>query len=276
MTDTPELTSAQIESFNRDGSLIVDFGLDPTLLDTIIASVAPYYHPECKKSGTSTRRVLDAWRYEPAARTLALHKPIHRALEQLYGRKPLPFQTLNFPRGTEQSCHCDAIHFNSVPSGFVAGVWVALEDIDENNGPLLYYPGSHKLPKYTVEDIGLKPGFESYPQYEAFITSFINRQGVEPMLATMKKGQAMIWDANLVHGGHQQLDPTRSRHSQVTHFFFEGCQYLTPLLGTRDAPVYRDPDWIVEPSLGNRLRKLKKRAKTRLARLNGSRSQIPG
>ena len=33
-----------------------------------------------------------------------------------------------------------------MPEGFMCGVWVALEDMDMENGPLVYYPGSHKLP----------------------------------------------------------------------------------------------------------------------------------
>jgi hypothetical protein len=40
----------------------------------------------------------------------------------------------------------------------------------------------------------------------------------------------------------------RSRHSQVTHFFFEGCKYYTPLLSkdtTKDEEIFwRDPTWI--------------------------------
>lgn len=29
-----------------------------------------------------------------------------------------------------------------------------MEDVDENNGPLMYYPGSHRWPVYTNEHIG--------------------------------------------------------------------------------------------------------------------------
>ena len=32
----------------------------------------------------------------------------------------------------------------------MCGVWVALEDITEDNGPLHYYPGSHRLPDYDA------------------------------------------------------------------------------------------------------------------------------
>ena len=71
-----------------------------------------------------------------------LRPPSSISCESFYGREPLPFQTLNFRVGTQQEPHSDAFHFNSDPPGFMCGVWVALEDIDEASGPLVYFPGS--------------------------------------------------------------------------------------------------------------------------------------
>ena len=67
----------------------------------------------------------------------------------LYDREVVPFQTLNFLRGTQQMAHSDTIHFSSLPAKFMAGVWIALEDVTHENGPLFYYPGSHKMPEYN-------------------------------------------------------------------------------------------------------------------------------
>ena len=38
----------------------------------------------------------------------------------------------------------DTIHFNSIPNYWMTGVWVALEDVDKNNGALKIIPKSHK------------------------------------------------------------------------------------------------------------------------------------
>jgi hypothetical protein len=46
----------------------------------------------------------------------------------------------------------------------------------------------------------------------------------------MKKGQAVIWSATLLHGGERIDDRTKTRHSQVTHFYFSDCLYYTPML----------------------------------------------
>lgn len=54
------------------------------------------------------------------------------------------------------------IHFNSIPSSYMCGAWVALEDINMDNGPVVYYPGSHKLPEITPKDVGVKAEPDEY------------------------------------------------------------------------------------------------------------------
>ena len=51
---------------------------------------------------------------------------------------------------------------------------------------------------------------------------------LERRVLRIRKGQALVWAANLLHGGTPIQDPSRSRHSQVNHYFFEGCLYYQP------------------------------------------------
>ncbi|MBC52228.1 MAG: phytanoyl-CoA dioxygenase [Gammaproteobacteria bacterium] len=248
MSDTPStagfLTQAQIDQFNRDGYIIADFGFSDADIEALKAALHPCYNPEHLKAPSFGARIQDAWKFIREAHTLATNANVLSALEQLYGRRPLPFQTLNFPVGTQQRTHSDTIHFNSQPSGFMAGVWVALEDIDDNNGPLAYYPGSHLLPEITMQDAGLEAGYQNYGSYEDFIAQHVKQSGIEPAYGLMPKGHALIWHANLLHGGSQQKDPRRTRHSQVTHYFFENCKYYTPMHSTPGKLAYRKPEWI--------------------------------
>jgi len=177
-------------------------------------------------------------------KALALAPRVLEVLEELYGRKPLPFQTINFRRGTEQAPHSDALHFSSIPEGYMCGVWVALEDIDLDNGPLVYYPGSHKLPMVTMREVGVDASKSEYERYEQHIAALIEREGLEPEYGTIEKGHALVWAANLLHGGAEQRDRERTRHSQVTHVFFEGCKYYTPMLSEGEEIRWRNPAWI--------------------------------
>ena len=192
----------------------------------IIQNLEPHYQGNI--------RIQDAWKFNEYVRKIAIAPKVLSLLRILYQREPIPFQTLNFPVGTQQATHSDTIHFNSVPSQFMCGVWVALEDIDTDNGPLHYYPKSQKLPVFDLLDLGLdatgsKTVHENYAIYDQFIRYYIQYLGLSKIDITLRKGQAMIWSANLLHGGSPILDANRTRHSQVTHYFFSDCIYYTPL-----------------------------------------------
>jgi hypothetical protein len=240
----------QRERFEHDGFLILDeTGCPPAVIDGILDDLEGLYEGDGRKQGGvfyHSRRIQDAWRISENVRALALSAHVHELLAGLFGREPLPFQTLNFRVGTEQAVHSDAIHFNSDPPGFMCGVWVALEDIDMGNGPLVYYPGSHALPELTMKDVGAEARADEYPLYEQFVAAEIERRGLEPAYGTIRKGQALIWATNLLHGGLPQRDPGHTRHSQVTHFFFEGCRYYTPMMSGEGHVEWRDPTWVSE------------------------------
>ncbi len=242
-SDNP-LSVAQVEHFHSRGYVVLDLGLNDTQLQAIVDGVEPLYPEDRLLSPTAPARVQDAWKQVGEVRQLAVAPKVLGALEQLFGRAALPFQTLNFPIGTRQRTHSDTVHFDSRPAGFMAGVWVALEDIDRDNGPLQYYPGSHSLPVYTLQDFGLEPGYENYPAYETHIHDLVETEGLAAEYGCIQRGQALIWHSNLLHGGAAQRDLSRSRHSQVTHYYFEGCEYLTPLLSTPEGAARRDPFWI--------------------------------
>jgi ectoine hydroxylase-related dioxygenase (phytanoyl-CoA dioxygenase family) len=219
----------------------------PDVFDEVVAEMHGLYGgPHRKENGIiyDPNRVQDVWRIQDAVRALATAPKVLTILEELYGRRPLPFQTLNFRKGTQQAAHSDALHFSTVPPGFMAGVWVALEDMDMDNGPLVFYPGSHRLPEITMEELGVEASKEEYSHYEEFVGQLIEREGFEPRYGTIRKGQAIVWSSNLLHGGSPQRDRERSRHSQVTHYFFEGCRYYTPMLSKPGEVRWRSPEWI--------------------------------
>jgi ectoine hydroxylase-related dioxygenase (phytanoyl-CoA dioxygenase family) len=242
------LARAATERFERDGYLVLDsIQVDPPVLDAIVDELSGLYGAPMRNEGGVIyyrNRIMDAWKINEHVKQLALAPDVLAVLEQLYGRRPLPFQTLNFRTGTQQAPHSDAMHFSSEPPGLMCGVWVALEDIDMENGPLVYYPGSHRLPEVTMQELGLHAGKDDYPAYERHVAEVIEREGLEPRFGLLKKGQALVWASNLLHGGAPQADRSRSRHSQVTHVFFEGCRYYTPMLSDSEQVHWRDPTWI--------------------------------
>ncbi|MGH9441852.1 MAG: phytanoyl-CoA dioxygenase family protein [Thermoanaerobaculia bacterium] len=231
----PTLTAAEIElvtHYHTHGYATLPGVVGDDLVDRIKTEVQGLFRPEIQEGWASYYRVHDAWTTSPAVKELALDEKILAALRLLYGRAPVPFQTLNFLYGSQQANHSDAILFNSLPARYMCGVWVALEDVDLESGPLFYYPSSHRLKEYSVQDFrdpgGNPDGFfgERYPQ---FISQLMATEGFQREQLRVKKGSALIWASNLVHGGMPRLDKSLTRWTQVTHYFFEDCIYYVPL-----------------------------------------------
>ncbi len=224
----------------RDGFAVLDFP-EPEfnrIAEKIIRTLNSQYDWDGWRKGTAPNlRVQDAWKNVPEVKRFACNPQMLQLLSDLYGKRAFPFQTLNFPVGTQQHFHTDSVHFSSCPERFMCGVWVALEDIDSDNGPLVYYPGSHALPVFTNEHVGINPDtqgsrknhYPAYPAYEKAWEAIVEALDLKPLHFHAKKGQALIWAANLLHGGAAQKDLKRTRYSQVTHYYFEGCSYYTPL-----------------------------------------------
>lgn len=246
-----ELDSTEREiaiQLHRNGYAVIDFP-DPEIgarIDRIRNRLAPELGitsdnaPESVKTG-GKGRVQDAWKRDEDVRAIAANAKVIDLLSRLYGRRAFPFQTLNFPIGTQQPPHTDAVHFSSIPERFMCGVWLAMEDIDAGAGPLCYVPGSHKWPIVSNTMIGRRgwgqdPTLVQEPYHDVW-NAIVAAHGapIEHFLA--RKGQALIWAANLLHGGSTQTDPTRTRWSQVTHYFFDDCAYYTPAFS--DEPLGR-------------------------------------
>jgi ectoine hydroxylase-related dioxygenase (phytanoyl-CoA dioxygenase family) len=243
---TTEAISSRREQFERDGYLILESaGIPAATLDAIVDDLAELYGDIRTEEGVvyAKRRIREAWRISPNVKALALAPEVLKLLEDLYGRKPIPFQTLNFWTGSQQAPHSDTLHFNSMPAGYMCGVWVALEDIDMDRGPVVFYPGSHKLPEVTMQDVGVRASDSEYRHYEHYIADLIEKEELSPRYATIRKGQALVWAANLLHGGAKMKSPGLTRQSQVTHYFFEDCRYYIPMFSEQDEPAWRE----VEP-----------------------------
>src|SRR5437764_4461583 len=213
--------------FHNDGYLALRQAIPHELCDRLRREVEPLLAEE---RAVEERRVQDAWaRGAEASRELAMFPPMLDLLRALYEREPIPFQTLDFKVGTEQHAHADAVHFSCIPPRYMCGVWVALEPTDAGNGPLFYYPGSHRLPELTMYDLAQTLEEIRYHEYEEFQYRLMDQLGMAPAEFHAEKGDAFLWASNIVHGGRPVLEEGRTRWSQVSHYYFEGGIYYTPV-----------------------------------------------
>ena len=227
--------AALAKEYNEQGYVVIKNVFSEELIDQIIQDMQekgfnPDYPIETFRNDI---RIQDLWEKSEPVKQMAAHPEIIKTLEMLYDREVIPFQTLNFKVGSQQKAHSDTMHFSSLPARYMCGVWVALEDITEDNGPLFYYPGSHRTPEYnfshfknTVEDTT----YDNYPEYETFMEELMEASPFQKVKFLAKKGDALIWSSNIIHGGSAVNDPNSTRFSQVTHYYFKDCVYYTPML----------------------------------------------
>jgi len=224
-----------VREYQKNGFVVVPGLLPDALVDkTREDAEQKAFNPDFPiKSQRDERRIQDFWQVSQACRELAIYPELLKILEMLYGREVIPFQTLNFRYGSQQRAHSDTIHFSSLPARFMCGVWAALEDITEENGPVFYYPGSHRLPEYDFSHIrndAETPSYKDYVQYEDFIEKIVAANQFEKKKFLAKKGDVLIWSSNIIHGGSMVTREGATRWSQVTHYFFKDCYYYTPML----------------------------------------------
>lgn len=226
---------AMCSEFSEKGLIQIDLGFSDEELETIKEDMNDILEHDAKIQPAGYQynehlRVFEGWKRKQSILDLARNKKILDILKVLYTREPIPFQTINFTHGSDQPLHSDSLHFHTIPERWMVGVWVALEDMDEENGSLSYIEGSHKLPFYDFQYMNLEMAkvgeqYEKYYEYEEFIRCLIQTLNLKRSILKCKKGTAMIWASNLLHGGTQIKDLNRTRYSQATHYYFEGCQY---------------------------------------------------
>lgn len=171
-------------------------------------------------------KIMFAFRQSAALKKIALDTELLEILSALLSDNAKLFQSINFKMGSEQETHSDSIHMTTFPLGGLLGVWIALEDVALDNGPLHYYPGSHTLPYYLNKDYNNEGNFimigdKNYTEYEKMIEEKIRENALEKKIFIAKAGDVLIWHANLFHGGEPHLNKQKTRKSVVFHYYAE-------------------------------------------------------
>ncbi|MFC6997398.1 phytanoyl-CoA dioxygenase family protein [Rufibacter roseus] len=230
LQSTPELSAfpdqvrEQIQEWPNNGYLMLDKFFSEETVDGINQEIDDMLQSRLVDFNYTNRKIMFAFRQSEKIKEVVFNSDLVKVLEFILGKKVIPFQTINFLKGSEQKAHSDTIHMTTYPLGNLIAVWIALEDITSDNGPLFYYPGSHKLP-YVLNpqfDNGgsfFRIGDDAYPSYEKKIGQVIEENQLEQKIFYAKKGDAFVWHANLLHGGCPILDPEATRKSMVIHYY---------------------------------------------------------
>lgn len=181
------------------------------------------YQPLHSGVDTDRARVVDVYAHYESAQDALFSEPIVRFLTSVFENTPLLFQSLTFEKGSQQQVHQDtAFVVVSSPLQFAAS-WIALEDIRAGSGELVYLDGSHRLPEYLFSGKykhwnTKRDGIPQHDEWQAQMRTNAQRMRLHEQTFLPKKGDALIWSADLAHGGSPVIDPALTRKSLVGHY----------------------------------------------------------
>jgi phytanoyl-CoA hydroxylase len=157
-----ELTDSQVESFSRDGFVIVERIIDPALATRALAR---YEHLFAGRFETGlypdewnwragrdpenlTRQICNAWKSDRDVAKVVLREDIGRACARLGEWPGVRLSQDNVlwkpPRGRALGFHQDSSYEQwAIPSEWVS-CWIALEDTSAAQGTVEYVRGSHR------------------------------------------------------------------------------------------------------------------------------------
>lgn len=236
---------ATARRFVREGWTVIRPGFDRETLDAAVADadrlwtekpddVAFAYRSLLRPMSEATPedrapscRIADLHDASDAAAHLFLDPVVHRWIGLLFGAPGVATQSLYFEWGSHQELHRDPIHVKMPVAAHLLAAWIALEDIHPDSGPLVYVPGSHRLPYYQFEPGVFEYDPTRYGDDEAAAGASWDRDrcaeaGLSTETFLPKKGDVLLWHHSLLHGGSPAVDPRRTRKSLVVHFTTAG------------------------------------------------------
>ena len=111
--------------------------------------------------------------------------------------------------GTEP--HIDSYYIDTEPRGNAVGFWLALEDINPDAGAFFLMRESNHHDYSKMLSLG----------NDDFLNEIVKiKIDDEQNIVTpeMRKGDALFWDINTIHGSHDVKNPRKSRKSLTGHF----------------------------------------------------------
>lgn len=222
-----------------EGFVILPGAADPDVCDALAVQLETAWrdgHPEQLVVDSTTgrhrklvagdakrlTRAVDTHVHFESARMLLGGFRLNAFLAAVFDADPLFFQTLVFEVGSEQGLHQDTAFVVVDRPLEMVGVWFALEDVRPGSGELRYVPGSHRLEAHCFAPgrrhyDATVDGHDAHVRYYPEMAARCAAAGLATNAFLPRKGDVLVWSADLVHGGAPITDSALTRRSLVAH-----------------------------------------------------------
>jgi ectoine hydroxylase len=225
LSSFPEPTQKSLFGWIDDGYMILPKFFDLSAVDAINSSLDDLIdRGEASTNPRDRSRIMNPFLRSNEVSEALTNPELLRLLSFTLGKEVRLFQGMHFFAGSQQGAHSDFFHMSTEPIGYLIAIWIALEDVSPESGPVYYYPGSHKLPYLMSEDLEVRSGplFVAKgkdEEYNRRLLAAVKEARIEPVDFLAEKGDVLVWHANLVHGGNSIERRDATRRSLVAHYF---------------------------------------------------------
>ncbi|MEY4538573.1 MAG: hypothetical protein RLZZ306_330 [Bacteroidota bacterium] len=244
-SDTPYDLREKLEFWRENGYVVLEKVLPPNWLDLFWNEVEDTIENHEKHTATGLvyqfndqkptqlknipkellkgigSRINDYHNTSIGAKRIMTHRHIVTFLKAALAPELTAFQSLVFKYSSQQPTHQDFPWVTSNIPSHLAAAWIPCEDVHADSGPLFYYPGSHKIPKFNFGRTGiLKKDISLFNpiQFSEYLDKTCKEHGIEKKVLLIKKGDILIWHGGLAHGGSIINNPEMTRKSFVCHY----------------------------------------------------------
>jgi ectoine hydroxylase-related dioxygenase (phytanoyl-CoA dioxygenase family) len=245
------LTPPQIDAFHRNGFLDGGRILDDNAVEALrtdldrVMQAGPDGFPEegprpalfrnlsWNDADRTVWQIVNIWEVAPAFRQLLYHPFIVTAIAQLTGASDLMVwhdQLLYKPPGNGGATrwHQDAPLWPIIRPMTPVSAWVALDDVDEENGCMWMVPGSHRWGDqmaFLRTQVHLKH-LDEFPHLRGFTPpADADVTALDPQSRPVKHGEVAFHHCLTWHGSPQNRS-TRPRRAIAIHYMTGEARYV--------------------------------------------------
>ena len=166
------VTQEQLNHYWDNGWVVIEGVFDHAVVDSIAETATAMIEEEIENPNIPAvagerlasgeiipRKLMKPFFKHPSFQEFVLNDRLNKVIEVFIKGTPLLLadQILMKPphHGGPKPYHQDNFHFQCFPADHVTTAWIALDDVDEENGCLRYISGSHKegmIPHFPMEN----------------------------------------------------------------------------------------------------------------------------
>lgn len=156
-----------------------------------------------------------------AALQAVSHPGVMDAAVGLLGPAPVLMQSQWLRHGSAKGTHADYVYYPIDQPLATLTVWVAVDPVDDDNGPLYGVPGSHRLAPHRFDGGQLLwphgEDVQRMQQYHDALDAACAARGLGRVPVRAAPGDAVLMHPRLAHGACPARQPRRTRRSLVLH-----------------------------------------------------------